>query len=263
VEAAGVVLRETKFSLDGTNIASSTSVESYRPDYGYPAVTLRWRALTGALSDALPPDCIRYGAAMARYEVQPDGSVTAVLSDGSEQHCDILVGADGLRSTTRAQIFGNADPSPLRDTGRVAWRAVVPTDAALLGTLPYGEAWMAASPKPGTCTLMHMNATELYWATGSLPDAVIDDPPSEDPDPVARRAMATFAAWPRVLEVMRASPAHSILQQRLFDRSPLPPDALSSAGPITLCGDALHAMIPSLGQGCVHPCCAAESSALF
>ena len=48
-----------------------------------------------------------------------------------------------------------------------------------------------------------------------------------------------------------------MLQQRLCDREPLHPDALMLAGPVTLLGDALHAMIPSLGQGA---CCALEGA---
>jgi 2-polyprenyl-6-methoxyphenol hydroxylase-like FAD-dependent oxidoreductase len=45
------------------------------------------------------------------------------------------------------------------------------------------------------------------------------------------------------------TPPEAVLQQRLLFRAPLDAAHLAHAGPVTLVGDALHCMVPSLGQG--------------
>jgi 2-polyprenyl-6-methoxyphenol hydroxylase-like FAD-dependent oxidoreductase len=48
---------------------------------------------------------IRFGTTVATID-QDDDAVHATLSDGTVEHADLLIGADGLHSTTRALVFG-------------------------------------------------------------------------------------------------------------------------------------------------------------
>ena len=48
---------------------------------------------------------IRFGTTVATID-QDDDAVHVTLSDGTVEHADLLVGADGLHSATRAQVFG-------------------------------------------------------------------------------------------------------------------------------------------------------------
>src|SRR5262245_54763875 len=57
--------------------------------------------------------------------VQDKGSVTVTLADRSTAAGDVLIGADGIHSTVRAQLFGKELP---RYTGNVAWRGLVPAE---------------------------------------------------------------------------------------------------------------------------------------
>ncbi|GAB1734024.1 hypothetical protein NU195Hw_g6716t1 [Hortaea werneckii] len=57
--------------------------------------------------------------------VDPD-SATITLEDGSEYHGDLLIGADGVHSRTRASIPGG-DKKPF-DSGKSAFRFLIPTE---------------------------------------------------------------------------------------------------------------------------------------
>ena len=65
---------------------------------------------------------VRNGMSISRLVQHPD-SVTATLTDGSERTYDLVVGADGIRSTTRDLVFG--DEVVPRYTGTTMFRWVV------------------------------------------------------------------------------------------------------------------------------------------
>jgi len=80
-----------------------------------------WSRLYRALRDALPAQDYRLGKKLRRIE-QDAASVTAIFEDGTSERGDLLVGADGIRSTVRAQFLPQAQPVY---AGYVAWRAVL------------------------------------------------------------------------------------------------------------------------------------------
>ena len=84
-------------------------------------VMIGWARLYGSLREALPAQCHRGGHALAR--VEPDAAgVTAVFAHGARERGDLLIGADGIRSTVRAQFLPAAQPVY---AGYVAWRAMI------------------------------------------------------------------------------------------------------------------------------------------
>jgi 2-polyprenyl-6-methoxyphenol hydroxylase-like FAD-dependent oxidoreductase len=80
-----------------------------------------WSRLYRALRSALPVENYKLGKKLCRIEQDVDG-VTAIFDDGSSERGDLLVGADGIRSTVRQQFLPQAQPSY---AGYVAWRAVL------------------------------------------------------------------------------------------------------------------------------------------
>ena len=216
--------------------------------FGAFTVMMRWRALTQLLAAQLPPGVVVLDAALSDFEQLPNGGVRATFTsrDGrtvQTHEADVLVGADGLRSAVRAQLLGPADPQP-RDGGRVVWRAVIPTTPALVDICPHGSSLMVVAPAEGkTLTMMQVGSGELYWALGCVDAGV------KAAGDAASTAALTFASWPAAQAALHATPAGGVLQQRIADRPPLHPSALLDAGSVTLLGDALHAMIPSLGHG--------------
>jgi 2-polyprenyl-6-methoxyphenol hydroxylase-like FAD-dependent oxidoreductase len=80
-----------------------------------------WGRLYRALRDPLPADAYRLGMSLQRIEQDAD-SVTAVFADGTRERGDLLIGADGLRSTVREQMLPQVQP---RYAGYVAWRVML------------------------------------------------------------------------------------------------------------------------------------------
>ncbi len=68
-----------------------------------------WARLYHSLRGPLPPECYRLGCALDRVEQGHDG-VTAVFADGAQERGDLLVGADGFRSTVRSQFLPELQP---------------------------------------------------------------------------------------------------------------------------------------------------------
>lgn len=80
-----------------------------------------WARVYRLLKDAFPAADYRFGMALEHIE-QDAGGVTAVFADGSRERGDLLVGADGVRSTVRERLLPEAQP---RYAGYVAWRGLV------------------------------------------------------------------------------------------------------------------------------------------
>jgi 2-polyprenyl-6-methoxyphenol hydroxylase-like FAD-dependent oxidoreductase len=80
-----------------------------------------WPRLYQALRESLPARDYRLGKRL-HYVEQDDAGVTAVFADGTRERGDLLVGADGIRSTVREQFLPHAQPLY---AGYVAWRAVL------------------------------------------------------------------------------------------------------------------------------------------
>jgi 2-polyprenyl-6-methoxyphenol hydroxylase-like FAD-dependent oxidoreductase len=90
-----------------------------------PQVFAAWERVYRMLRDAFPAQHYHRGLALKAFE-QDGGGVVARFSDGSTAAGDVLIGADGLRSTVRQQCLPAVVPLY---AGYVAWRALIPEHA--------------------------------------------------------------------------------------------------------------------------------------
>ncbi len=80
-----------------------------------------WARVYRPLRDSIPDDDYRQGMTLERVE-QDASAVTAVFSDRTRVAADLLVAADGVFSTVRAQFLPEIEP---RYSNYVAWRGLV------------------------------------------------------------------------------------------------------------------------------------------
>lgn len=87
-----------------------------------PQTLTAWERLYRFLRDGFPAEHYRRGVGLRGFEQDSNG-VTAHLSDGSTHRADVLIGADGIRSTVRGLLL--PDLTPLY-AGYIAWRSLLP-----------------------------------------------------------------------------------------------------------------------------------------
>src|SRR6266851_3706466 len=94
-------------------------------EYPYRQTLTAWDRLYDLLRRAFPSAHYHRAKELVAVEERP-GSVAARFADGSVAEGDLLIGADGLRSTVRSQFLPAVTPIYV---GYAAWRALIPEHA--------------------------------------------------------------------------------------------------------------------------------------
>jgi salicylate hydroxylase len=190
--------------------------------------------LQSALLSTVDEDRIELGAAVSG--VDPDGRLT--FAGGGGFQADVVVGADGVRSTVRQLL---AADRPVFSS-YAAYRGLVPMDRLPdAAAAPLVRMWLG----PGRHLVCYpvRGGTAMSFAAIAPSPAASAESWSATADPA--ELVAAFAGWhPAVAALTRA--AGPVGRWPLYDREPL---ATWSAGRVTVLGDAAHPMLPFLGQG--------------
>lgn len=234
IAKAGWPLERIQLRSVGSGLLQDYDLQPVVRRFGHATISIHRAALVEVLAGALPPDTIRLGKRCAAVAADAAG-VTLRFEDGSEERGDLLIGADGVRSIVRDQLF---PPVALRYSGQTCYRGVA--DMELPAGLEHTcwEVWGG----PWRVGFSPIGPRSVYWfapllaaENSPLPEALpawLADHYAEFPDPVPR--------------MLRQTPAQEIIRTDLHDFAPQ--DRWSN-GRVVLLGDAAHAMTPNLGQG--------------
>jgi 2-polyprenyl-6-methoxyphenol hydroxylase-like FAD-dependent oxidoreductase len=177
---------------------------------------------------------VRTGAAVTGYTADPD-TVVVSLSDGATVECDLLVGADGLRSVVRSALLRDGAPTY---RGFTAVRGVAPApESDPDGFIGYGRGTVLFAAAVG--------GGQVYWvASITAPPEVW---PRKDIRTAHRDVLGLLDRWhsAAVGMVAASDPAACVLTD-VYDRNPV---SAWHDGRVVLLGDAAHPMVYTLGQG--------------
>ena len=166
---------------------------------------------------------------------EADGEAVVHLADGRSFAADLVVGADGIRSTMRGLLFPD-QPGPVR-TGEAVWRGLVP--GVRRGDVSFvfggGVGTVGYTPLPD----------DLYLYIVDRDDR---PPPRDAPDLAVRMAtlIGDIPGFPAEL-APRLSQRPGDITYRNLEAVQVPPPWYR--GRVILIGDAAHAGPPTLAQG--------------
>jgi salicylate hydroxylase len=204
--------------------------------YGDVYICMHRADLLEALVQRVPSERVRLNARLVGLEERPDG-VVARLADGEEVFGDVMVGADGLRSTVRTILFGEQEA---RFTGFAAWRGTIPMER-----MPEGfEHALVTWPGGGRHAMTYPIRPSLQTFNGFVPTTEIlreEWGPSGDLDDLRRSFDGATQDVLTIIDLIT-----SALITPIYFRDPLP---VWGTDRIILMGDAAHPTPPSAGQG--------------
>lgn len=214
---------------------------------------------------ALKPDFIQNGNPVKGYIDHGAGKgVTVNLEDGTQATADILVGSDGIWSAVRAQMYNeeikksNSDLS--KRQGCTYSGYTVFAGETVLKTADYYDTGYKVyiGPKRYFVTSDVGDGRVQWYAFFALPPGSkkapsgwggLRDMQADPTENLVEYIKSLHEGWSsEIMTVLDATPPESVEQRDLYDRAP---ELLRSwaDGNVVLMGDAVHPMMPNLGQG--------------
>lgn len=239
---------EARMGETGRTLFTIPLAEQSIAMWGSPYLHIHRADYIAALRDALLNRAlyaVAVNAKVTAYTQDREG-VTVTLENGRQFSGDVLIGADGIKSSIRDIMLGPDDPV---FTGNMAWRAVVPIEA-LGAHLPNPTAcvWMGKGRHAVTYRLRKGQLANFVGVV-ERDDWAEESSTEENWTEQGRRkdAMKDFAGWhPVITKLIENVPESALYRWALFDRKPLP---RWTDGRVALLGDAAHPMLPFLAQG--------------
>lgn len=228
---AGRVIRTQGVFDQAGALLAEADVEAFWKSCG-PCLGVRRSRLHGALADQASELKVLFGVT-ANWLAQRGDEVVVGSSDGSESAWDLVVGADGIRSSVRRFAF--ADTAPIF-RGQVGWRFIAPVPESITG-------WSAFLGAGRTFLFVPLGSGEAYcYADQNVSQRVTD--PSVARLEHLRGVFADFAPVVReTLDRLRnTEPIHFAPIEQVMQPSTV-------AGRVVLIGDAAHAMSPAMANG--------------
>lgn len=213
---------------------------------------------------------ISFGKEFRLYQQQTDGSVQASFADGTVASGDVLVAADGVHSRIRQQllpqatlvdtgvrcIYGKVELSEatrplIPDALHHGFTAVVSRKLSLaLGLVEFARSPIEAAAQFAPAVQFHTGGSYLMWSLNALCAqfaASADELFRMDGTGLRHLVLKQIHNWhPDLRALIAASDPAEIFP--IAVRVSVPCDPWQSA-PITLLGDAIHAMSPAGGSG--------------
>lgn len=210
-----------------------------RARYGERYVTIHRADVQDALLARVPDGAVRLDARVVGFEENP-GGVAVTLGDGSQVEGDLLIGADGLKSPVREQMFGLPEP---RYAGLVGWRAVIAADE--VPSVPVSRWSTAWWGRPGNLLVYPvLSNTAFNFVAWLFADDSVRESWSLTGSGDELRRLLAGSGDEHLQMLVNAIP--QALLTAIYFRDPL---VSWGDGRVTLLGDAAHPAIPYTGNG--------------
>ncbi|MFN8292158.1 MAG: FAD-dependent monooxygenase [Chitinophagales bacterium] len=229
IEAAGNKVASMNITNEKLSTLSCMELGKFEQQYGVYNVAIHRADLQSILAAEVGLENIQLSKRLSKVEKSDRFSL--VFEDNSTFACDVLIGADGIKSIVRNQYF---ERSEIRSAAQVCWRGICEVDLPSQYAHTAIEAW-GSGLRFG---FVKVSSSKVYWY------AVADEELVKDEHVDLQELFSSFSA--DVLKLIAETPKAQIVFSNISD---IKPNAAWHRGNACLIGDAAHATTPNLGQG--------------
>ncbi|MFZ4928094.1 FAD-dependent monooxygenase [Chryseobacterium sp. Mn2064] len=226
VENAGNRISAMKITDSDLKALSVVDLKTFEKRYGVCNIAIHRGALQKLLVEALGNEHISLSKRLVRIEKEDDYHL--YFEDGSVNKARWLIGADGIHSVVRKQLF---PMSTFRDAKQICWRGISEMDLPIEYHHELNEAW----GKGKRFGFVKISPNKVYWY------ALVNESAKEED---FTKSFSEF--HPDIQSIVSQCRESAIFTSNIADLKPI--DCWQREQ-VCLVGDAAHATTPNLGQG--------------
>lgn len=228
IENAGRKISNIKITDERLNVLSASDLTAFENKYGVYNVAIHRADLQKILAEEIGYENIRLSKRLLKIEKESDFKLS--FDDNSSVNAEVVIGADGIRSVVRNQLFGIGT---LRDSKQKCWRGVCEFNQ----TSQYNHETFEAWGKGKRFGFVKISDKKVYWF------AVINSTMKKDTTEITE----LFKEFhPDIVKIISETPKENIIFSDIIDLQPI---SKWQNGNVCLIGDAAHATTPNMGQG--------------
>lgn len=229
IEAAGNKISCMKITNPQLKPISKINLGSFEKKYGVHNIAIHRGSLQTVLLNELGTENLHLNKRLATITKQEVFKLN--FQDHSFAESNIVIGADGIKSVVRNQLFA---ASTIRNAQQICWRAICNFTLPNEYNHEVNEAW-GVGKRFG---FVKISESKIYWYALAN---------SKNTTSAATQLPELFSDFhSHILEIIAATPTNQIITSDITDLQPIPKWQQPQ---VCLIGDAAHAMTPNLGQG--------------
>jgi len=210
--------------------------DDVKEKYGFYSISIHRWELQNILLKKIPKNKIHLGKSFLSFK-QVEDKIEVLFDDETVVKTNYIIGADGINSKVRKQLFPN---SKIRYSGQTCWRGVCEYESISKEYKHRGIEMWGNQIRFG---ITKIEKNKFYWFA-----VVLSSQNEKDiPGIVKEKLSRIFINFhPVVRDLINKTLEKDIVRSDLKDVKPMP---FWYKGNICLLGDAAHATTPNMGQG--------------
>ncbi len=197
-------------------------------------------------------DAVQWGHQLVGFK-EGEGVDLSFLVEGEikRAHADLVVGADGIRSTVRSLLIGE-DASPLSYLGCIVTLGITPladiedVDRSLLDS---ATVFQTANGNERIYIMPYDSDSVMWQLSFPMSEQEAKALSAQGAQALKQEASRRCQWHDPIPQILAATQEALVSGYPVYDRAPLKPELLQKGAHLTLIGDAAHPMSPFKGQG--------------